>query len=432
VRPTVWPGLPVYLIYSLVLASLGILYLPVFFVKKVWGAGYPVALRERFGFVRLAPGVDRFWVHAVSVGEVMAAVPLVQAMRARWPEVEMVVSTVTGTGAEVARARLGEAARVFAFPLDLPGATRRAVARVHPRCFVALETELWPNLLRALARARIPAALANGRISDRSYRRYRMVRSLFRWVLAQVGLFAMQSDEDARRVISLGAAPERVVVTGNLKMEIPAEVTGAAELWRRLLHLGADRVIVAGSTHRGEEGPVLDAYLDARSRRKEALRLVLAPRHPERLEEVEALVRARGLALVRRSRIVAGPPVDVIVLDTVGELAGIYAVADVIFVGGSLVPAGGHNVIEAALHAKPVLFGPHMTNFRAASALLLDGGAALQVEDGAELATVLDRLLADEDVRRRLGTAAWHAARSHQGACARTIAALETLLGEGR
>src|SRR5262249_56469494 len=138
-----------------------------------------------------------------------------------------------------------------------------------------------------------------------------------------------------------------------VKMEIAAEVTGAAELWRRLLHLGADRVIVAGSTHRGEEGPILDAFLDARSRRKEALRLLVAPRHPERLEEVEALVRARGLALVRRSRVVAGPPVDVIVLDTVGELAGIYAVADVIFVGGSLVPVGGHNVIEAALHAKP-------------------------------------------------------------------------------
>src|SRR5262249_7575516 len=307
------------------------LYLPLFFVRKVWRAGYPVAMRERFGFVRLAPGVDRFWVHAVSVGEVMAAVPLVQAMRARWPEVEMVVSTVTGTGAEVARARLGEAASIFAFPLDLPGATRRAVARVRPRCFVALETELWPNLLRALARARVPAALANGRISDRSYRRYRMVRSLFRRVLAQVGLFAMQSDQDARRVTSLGAAPERGVVTGHRKMEIPAEWTSAAERWRRLLHLGADRVIVGGCAHRGEEGPILDAFLDARSRRKEALRLVVAPRPPERLEEVEALVRARGLALVRRSRIVAGPPIEVIVLDTVGGLAGVYAGAHVLF-----------------------------------------------------------------------------------------------------
>ncbi|PYM66546.1 MAG: 3-deoxy-D-manno-octulosonic acid transferase [Candidatus Rokuibacteriota bacterium] len=418
-----------YLIYSVVLVALGLLYLPVFLVRKVWRAGYPVALRERFGFVPLVPGADRFWVHAVSVGEVMAAVPLVQALRARWPKTEIVVSTVTGTGAEVARARLGAAASVFTFPLDLPGATRRAVVRVRPRCFVALETELWPNLLRALGRARVPATLANGRISDRSYRRYRLVRPLFRRVLSHVGLFAMQSEEDARRIISLGARPERVMVTGNLKMEAPTEVAGAEQRWRRLLHLGPDRVVVAGSTHRGEEGPVLDALLAARSRGEARLRLVLAPRHPERLDEVEALVRARGLSLARRSRIGAGTPVDVIVLDTVGELAELYAVADVIFVGGSLVPAGGHNVIEPALHAKPVLFGPHMANFRAASTLLLDGGAAVQVGDGAELAVALARLLADEGARRRLGMAAWRAVQGHQGACARTIAGLETLLG---
>ena len=183
------------------------------------------------------------------------------ALRARWPKTEIVVSTVTGTGAEVARARLGAAASVFTFPLDLPGATRRAVVRVRPRCFVALETELWPNLLRALGRARVPATLANGRISDRSYRRDRLVRPLFRRVLAHVGLFAMQSEEDARRIITLGARPERVMVTGNLKMEAPMEVAGAEQRWRRLLHLGPDRVVVAGSTHRGEEGPVLDAFL---------------------------------------------------------------------------------------------------------------------------------------------------------------------------
>ena len=194
-----------YLIYSAVLRILALLYFPVFLVRKVWRAGYPLALGQRLGLVRLPPAGERFWIHAVSVGEVMAAVPLVQALRTRWPEVPVVVSTVTGTGQRVARARLGEAAAVFAFPLDFPGATRRAVRRVRPRCFVALETEIWPNLLRALARAGIPAALANGRISDRSYRRYCWVRPLFCRVLAQIGLFAMQSDEDARRIISLGA-----------------------------------------------------------------------------------------------------------------------------------------------------------------------------------------------------------------------------------
>jgi 3-deoxy-D-manno-octulosonic-acid transferase len=292
---------------------------------------------------------------------------------------------------------------------------------------VALETEIWPNLLRALSRAGIPAALANGRISDRSYRRYRWVRPLFRRVLAQVGLFAMQSDEDARRIISLGAAPERVVVTGNLKMEGPAESDGAEQLWRRLLHLSEDPVFVAGSTHRGEEGSVLDAFLAAR-RDTRGLRLVLAPRHPERFDEVEGLIVARGLPVVRRSRISAESATQVILLDTVGELAGLYAVADVIFVGGSLVPVGGHNVIEPALRAKPVLFGTHMANFRAAAALLLEEGGGIQVADGEALAGALRALLADAGRRRALGQAAWEAVRRHQGACARTVTALEGLL----
>ena len=416
-----------YLIYSAVLRILALLYFPVFLVRKVWRAGYPLALGQRLGLVRLPAAGERFWIHAVSVGEVMAAVPLVQALRTRWPEVPVVVSTVTGTGQRVARARLGEAAAVFAFPLDFPGATRRAVRRVRPRCFVALETEIWPNLLRALARAGIPAALANGRISDRSYRRYCWVRPLFCRVLAQIGLFAMQSDEDARRIISLGARPEVVLVTGNLKMEAPAAPAGAERLWRRLLHLGGDRVFVAGSTHRGEEAPVLDAFVEARAQAG-ALRLILAPRHPERVDEVEALCGERSLSTVRRSRMDSGSAAGVILLDTVGELADLYAVADVIFVGGSLVPVGGHNVIEPALRAKPVIFGPHMSNFRAAAALLLAEGGGVQVTDGPDLAGTLVALLLDGDRRLALGQRAWAAVRRHQGACARTVAALEALL----
>ena len=416
-----------YLIYSLVLAVLGLAYLPVFLVRKVWGAGYPLALRERFGFVSLPKGGDRFWVHAVSVGEVTAAVPLVQALRSRWPGAEVVVSTVTATGSQVARARLPDAAAVFAFPVDLPGATRRAVRRVAPRCFIALETELWPNLLRALKRAGIPAALANGRISDRSYGRYRLARPLFRRVLEQVSVFAMQSDEDARRIISLGARPDRVVVTGNLKMEILAGEDGTERLWRRLLHLADERVFVAGSTHRGEEGAVLDAF-QGLQQASGPVRLILAPRHPERLAEVEALLETRGFRWVRRSRVGSGSGGDVILVDTVGELAALYAVADVIFVGGSLVPVGGHNVIEPALHAKAVVFGPHMENFRAASALLLESAGAVQVADAAELQAAVRGLFADGDARRRLGAAAWSAIRRHQGACARTIAALEAIV----
>ena len=416
-----------YLLYSVVLALLTFAYLPAFLVRKVWRGGYPLALRERLGFVPLAPGPARLWVHAVSVGEVMAAVPLVQALRRRWPDVEVVVSTVTATGAHVARSRLPDAAAAFVFPLDFGSATRRAVRRVRPRGFIALETEIWPNLLRALAAAGVPAILANGRISDRSFRRYHRVRGLFRRVLDHVSLFAMQSDEDARRIIALGARPDRVVVTGNLKMEVPGGEAGAAELWRRLLHLGAARVWIAGSTHRGEEGPILDALLELR-RSGEPLCLILAPRHPERVDEVEALGRARGLGPVRRSRQAPGPTPDVILLDTVGELAALYAVADVIFVGGSLVPVGGHNVIEPALHAKPVVFGPHMANFRDAAALLLGAGGAVQVPEAGRLAPTLRALLDDPEARRRLGEAAWTAVRAHQGACERTLDALSGVL----
>lgn len=420
-----------YGLYSLVLGLLALGYLPAFLVRKVWGAGYPLALRDRLGFLRVPPpaGGERFWVHAVSVGEVMAAVPLVQALRARWPEADVVVSTVTATGERVARARLTDVAALVTFPLDFPGAVRRAVRRVEPRCFVALETELWPNLLRALRATGVPAVLANGRISDRSYRRYRLVRGLFRRVLADVALFGMQSEEDARRIISLGAAPERVVVTGNLKMEAPPGEAGAERLWRRLLHLGEASVLVAGSTHRGEETLVLDAFLAAR-RRVDGLRLILAPRHPERLDEVEQLVGARGLGVVRRSRVAAGQTAPVILLDTIGELASLYGVADVIFVGGSLVPVGGHNVIEPALHGKPVIFGPYMGNFRESARLLLDGGGGAQVQDGRELLAAVGRLLDDAAARQATGQAAWRAVRAHQGACARTIEALESVLAE--
>jgi 3-deoxy-D-manno-octulosonic-acid transferase len=220
-----------------------------------------------------------------------------------------------------------------------------------------------------------------------------------------------------------------VVVTGNLKMELTGGEAGAEELWRRLLHLGTAPVWIAGSTHRGEEAVVLDAYRELR-RHGEPLALIVAPRHPERVEEVERLAEERGLSVARRSRITPGAAPDLILLDTVGELAALYGVADVIFVGGSLVPVGGHNVIEPALHGKPVVFGPHMTNFRDAAALLLRTGGAIQVQDGSELAPVLRRLLDDADARRRLGEAAWAAVRAHQGACERTLDAMAQVLGE--
>jgi 3-deoxy-D-manno-octulosonic-acid transferase len=366
----------------------------------------------------------------------MAAVPLVRALRARWPDTPVVLSTVTATGAEMARTRLGDVEATFVFPLDFASAVRRVLVRVRPRCFIALETELWPNVLRCLAETGVPAVLANGRISDRSFRRYGWVRPLFRRVLAHVALFAMQSEEDARRVVSLGAPPERVRVTGNLKMEAPTEATGPGDGWRARLGWSEAPVWVAGSTHRGEEPIVLDALVGLR-RRDPSVRLVLAPRHPERAEEVLALARGRGLVPVRRTRLDAEGPVDLVVVDTIGDLVGFYRGGDVVFVGGSLVPVGGHNVIEPALCRRAVVFGPHMTNFREATGLLLETGGAVQLRDATELLPTLEALLQSPERRQALGEAAWRAVGHHQGACQRTIASIEETLrqsgrGDGR
>jgi 3-deoxy-D-manno-octulosonic-acid transferase len=412
-----------YALYSAVLGVGLLAYLPAFLARRR-RAGYSRDLAQRLG--RLGDGLPpepRCWIHAVSVGESAAAVPLVEGIRRRWPELGIVVSTITPTGARIVAERLAGTAAHRYFPIDLPGPVRRALDAARPRFFIAIETELWPNFLRALARRRIPAMIANGRISDRSFRRYRWVRLLMRRVLADVSVFAMQTHEDARRIIALGASPSRVVVTGNLKSDLVPEATGDdTSAWRERLRLGADaRLWIAGSTHRGEEAVVLDAFLRARTRCP-PLALLLAPRHPERAGEVEELIRERGLTAARRSRLPAdGAPGAVVVLDTVGELATLYALAEVVFVGGSLVPVGGHNVLEPAMRGKPVLVGPHMSNFREGAELLQRSGGGLVVKDGPELERELARLLEDRDLARRMGEAARHAFAGRQGAVSATL-----------
>jgi 3-deoxy-D-manno-octulosonic-acid transferase len=410
-----------YAIYSAVLGVGLLAYLPTFLVRRR-RAGYGQHLGQRLGRIEEGlPPEPRAWIHAVSVGESAAAVPLVEGIRRRWPELSIVVSTITPTGARIVAERLAGRAVHRYFPVDLPGPVRRALDGARPRFFIAIETELWPNFLRALATRRIPAMIANGRISDRSFRRYRRVRWLMRRVLADVSVFAMQSEEDARRIVALGALPERVVVTGNLKSDLLPEASDDAT-WRPRLGLGTgDRLWIAGSTHRGEEALVLDAFGHARARCPE-LALLLAPRHPERAGEVEELIRARGLTPVRRSRL----PQDatrgaVVILDTVGELAQLYALAEVVFVGGSLVPVGGHNMLEPAMRGKPVLFGPHTSNFREGAELLQRSGGGLVVKDGEQLAGELERLLADGGLARRMGGAAREAFAGRQGAVSATL-----------
>ena len=340
------------------------------------------------------------------------------------------ITTVTETGARVVRERFGTVAAHRFFPLDLPWAMRRAVRTLDPALFVCMETELWPNALRAFAARGVPVMIANGRISDRSWRRYRLVRGLMRAILADVRIFAMQSQEDARRIIALGAEPGRVFVTGNLKNEAPPDPPGAADGWRRLLGLRAgQRSWIAGSTHRGEEAVVLAAHRAAVAECPD-LALVLAPRHPERTEEVLGVVRGAGLAAVRRSELPCErEPGAVVVLDSVGELAALYSVGDVVFVGGSLVPLGGHNLLEAAIRRKPVLSGPHTHNFRDATALLEAAGAAVVVHGPEDLGRELRRLLADPALRTKMGDAGYEAVAARQGAVRETLDLATRLLG---
>ena len=411
-----------YALYS-VLLRLGLLaYMPAFLARRR-RAGYGHDLAQRFG--RLGDGLPtepRCWVHAVSVGESAAAVPLVEAIHRRWPELGIVVSTITPTGARIVADRLAGTAVHRYFPLDLPGPVRRALEAARPRFFIAIETELWPNFLRALARRRIPSMIANGRISDRSFRRYLRVRWLMRRVLADISVFAMQSEEDARRIVALGAPPSRVVVTGNLKSDLVPEAEPADAAWRERLGLDAtDRLWIAGSTHRGEEAIVLDVFLRARARCPR-LSLLVAPRHPERAAEVEDLIRERGLTPARRSRLPDGrAPGAVVILDTVGELAALYGLAEVVFVGGSLVPIGGHNLLEPAMQGKPVLYGPHTSNFREGAERLQRSGGGIVVKDGLELERELSLLLEDHELARRTGDAARAAFAGRAGAVHATL-----------
>ena len=409
-----------YAVYSAVLAVALAAYSPVFLLQRLT-RGYRRNFAQRFGhFAPGLPSEPRCWIHAVSVGEAATAAALVRGIHDRWPELGIVVTTVTPTGARIVTTELGHLATHRYFPLDLPWPVRRALDAVRPRFFLGMETELWPNFLRALAVRGVPSMIANGRISDRSFKRYRLVRPFVARMLSGVSLFAMQSEEDARRIVALGAPADRVVVTGNLKTDLAPAPSGIE--WERLLGLGPnDLVWIAGSTHRGEEAIIVDVFERLRAQFP-ALTLILAPRHPERAGEVERLVALRGLPAVRRTALSAPAPAGaVVILDTVGELADLYRLAAVVFVGGSLVAAGGHNMLEPALRRKPVVYGPHTENFRDSASLLEMAGAAIAVKDAGALEREMSRLLDDRSARDAMGDAGFAAVAARQGAVAQTL-----------
>ncbi len=385
---------------------------------------------ERFGLGPSAAG-SPIWVHAVSVGEVQAATALVLALRQRYPETPVLVTTFTPTGAARARASLRDAAEVRFLPFDLPGSVRRFLDRTRPRLAVIIETELWPNLYRQCRLRRIPLIIASARLSRRSIDRYRRLGALFRETVRGGVVVAAQAEADADRFRALGAAAERTHITGNLKFDLtlPPDIHERGRTLRG--HYAPGRAVwVAGSTHGGgEEEAVLEAHRYADAARSGAL-LVLAPRHPNRFDEVAGWLERQGVAFIRRSRSAtdtAREGSDVLLLDTLGELLDFYAAADVAFVGGSLVPIGGHNLLEPASLGLPVLTGPHNSNGEDVARLLLDCGAAEMVRSGAELGSRVAALLADQALRREMGERGRAAVDRNRGALAKLLTLIDSL-----
>ncbi|CAN5705316.1 3-deoxy-D-manno-octulosonic acid transferase [soil metagenome] len=428
-----------YAVYSLLIVLFFIVMSPYLVYQAVRYRKYVTSLPQRLGILPVSFNLDAdesIWIHAVSVGEVLTARALLPELRERYPRLRIFLSTTTITGHQVARNNLQFVDEVFYFPFDFRFIVQRTLRLVRPRLFIMMETELWPNLLRACRAAGVKTLLVNGRISARSFPRYKLAKPLFRHVLAHVDRFCMQGEESARRIIDMGADPARVTVTGSLKfdsLEVPGTISTSDRGQNRVLRyfrVSPDRpVVIAASTLKGEEESVLEAFQRIRSTRSSAL-LIIAPRKPERFDEVERLARRSGWNVARRSdlRVDAEPRHDVVILDTIGELAQLFQVATVVFVGGSLADAGGHNILEPAVFGKPIVFGPHMQNFAEIARAFLDHGAAVQVSHGRELETALLELLDDPVRRARLGAAARALVEANRGSRTKSLAAIAQLL----
>lgn len=402
-----------YLFYNL-LSLLLLIPLLVFTVYRSLRLKWSLALPARFGFIpsgdlaKLA-GRPVILLHAVSVGEIIAARPLIAALRSRYPGHALVVSNSTDTGRQMAAA-LADVDLCIYFPFDFLLSIRHILSLLNPCIVIIMETEIWPNFSREIARRSIPLLLANGRISDRSYPRYLKLRWFFRQALQNFSLLCMQSATARERIIAIGAAAERVVVCGNLKYDIQFQRVSSAEksaLRRRCTIPDDCLVITAGSTHAGEEDMLIKAYREMLAG-SAGLFLVLAPRHPQRTAEVADILKKSGIRFRRFTELQPGSGEqfqagEVLLVDTVGELMNLYSLADVVFVGGSLVPVGGHNLLEPASRGIPTLFGPYMSNFTEITALVLESRAGVQVNTPAELVETLRRLIEGPEERRKIG-----------------------------
>jgi 3-deoxy-D-manno-octulosonic-acid transferase len=416
-------------LYSFLIYLLTPLVLLYLLFRGLRSSGYLKRWGERFGRFEKPANTGGIVIHAASMGEVNAASSLIREIYRRFPGFPLCVTTMTPTGSGRVTALFADSVFHVYAPLDLPGAVRRFFDRVQPRLLIIMETEIWPNLYHEAAARNIPIMIANARISQRSIESYRRFQKLTREALVQVSRIAAQSTQDAGRLIEIGADPDRVVTTGNLKFDLslPTSLLEQGEALR--LAWGANRqVLIAGSTHEGDEGPLLQAFKAVLESYPDSL-LILVPRHPERFGRAAQQARSLGLSVALRSEAVTPPEgTQCFVIDAMGELLRYYAACDVAFVGGSIEPVGGQNVLEPAGLGKPVLVGPHTFNFEEITRQLIDHEAALRIHDAAELEDTLIRLFKNPELRDRMGRAGRDLVRSGQGALDHTLDIVAGLL----
>ncbi|MDP6491401.1 MAG: 3-deoxy-D-manno-octulosonic acid transferase [Kiritimatiellia bacterium] len=428
-----------WLFYNVVFVVGFMLVLPRYLWRMCRRGGYARGFTQRFGcydeaLLTTLKARKRIWVHAVSVGEVFVALRFIETYRGAHPDMAFVLTTNTSTGHRIAEARLHADDVLLYFPVDLPLFIKRVLDRIQPAALVLTECELWPNLIHLADERGIPIALLNGRVSDSSYRGYSLCRPLFRNLLQRFSVVLVQGKQDTARVTELGARPERMHELGTAKYDVATTDTSKVELIRGVLASagfpGDAPIIVGGSTWPGEERVLLDVFQRLR-RSIEGLKLVLVPRHFERAADVERELKTEGVSYVKRSALEpgtsAGEPADVLLVDSTGELMGVYAHASVIFVGKSLTNHGGQNIMEPALLGKPVLFGPNMENFPVVSEDFLAADAAVQVANESELESRLGKLLTDAEDAATLGARAAELVRSKRGCLKRSVALIHAM-----
>jgi len=420
-----------FLLYDLIILIFVLIYLPVYLLKGKFHYGF----FRRFGFLPDNLNLDKpIWIHAVSVGEAVSIKGLVGELRKAYPHKKLVISTVTATGNKIARGLINDGDLLTYLPLDLSFIVKKVIKKINPCLFIIAETEIWPNLINCLYKQKIPIITVNGRISDNSYSGYRAIRLLIRPILRKVGKFCVQTETDALRLADLGVDKGNVQVTGNVKFDINLEAIAGFDPFviRNKLWLDLDdKLWVCGSTHPGEEEIIIEAYKELLFTFPK-LKLLLVPRHPERCGDVGRLISQQDFMPVFISSISGASPVHinnpVFILDVMGELLNYYAAADIVFVGGSLVKTGGHNILEPASQKKPVIFGPHMFNFRDISKLFLKNKAAVMVCDSRELASKTKEILSSDLSAEQLVEHAYELIISNRGATKKNIEAIKQLL----